>query len=313
MSGSTDIPAGRWSAARARSAEINAGRRASAPVRMLAETLDAPATELRQRATALLLDMHWVEALLAPLVDALAADPLFDPPFKVSRDPARIGAVLFDSPGVRVSAAVLSARGLAAALPRSVVVPGHVAVTRYVHAGGVMLRRWRVEAAGADFSSATAPPAVEIMPFVLTDGDVVVQDGATDGHVAVGAKSDVVTLSVMIRPPETALVREYAIIDGRLLRASTLDDYASRGAMLLTLLRTQGRTDAGHVFEAATRDRAFHVRWSAMREWLALDARAALPRLAEMAAGDPNSEVREAAGSTLAAIRARMEAVPCPA
>ncbi|MGK6318633.1 hypothetical protein [Sphingomonas sp. DT-204] len=280
---------------------------------MLAEAFDLPAADLRRRAAALLSDIRWVEALLAPLVDALAADPLFDPPLKVSRDPARIGVVLFDSPGVRVSAAVLSARALAGAPPLSVVMPGHVGVTRYVRAGGVTLRRWRVDAAGADVSSATAPPAAEIMPFVLADGDVIIQDGATDGHVAVGATSDVVTLGVTIRPPETALIREYAIADGRLLRVSTLDDYASRGAMLLTLLRTQCRADAGHVFDAATRDRAFHVRWSAMREWLALDTRAALPRLVEMAAGDPNREVREAAAATLAAIRVQMETAPCPA
>jgi hypothetical protein len=44
----------------------------------------------------------------------------------------------------------------------------------------------------------------------------------------------------------------------------------------------------------------FYTRWHIMREFLAMDAAAALPHLRRMAAGDPHPEVRAAAGQTLA-------------
>jgi hypothetical protein len=82
--------------------------------------------------------------------------------------------------------------------------------------------------------------------------------------------------------------------------------------MLLAFLRLAGRADAGPQFDAATRDPAFHLRWAAMREWLALDARAAMPRLEAMMVADPHVEIREAAARTLATIRLR-PGVPCRA
>jgi hypothetical protein len=81
--------------------------------------------------------------------------------------------------------------------------------------------------------------------------------------------------------------------------------------MLLTLLRVSGRADAGDVFDAATHGPAPHARWSAMREWLALDADAAAPRLDAMAAGDPDPEVRDLARATRALVARRR--VACPA
>jgi hypothetical protein len=50
-----------------------------------------------------------------------------------------------------------------------------------------------------------------------------------------------------------------------------------------------------------------------MREWLALDAAAAAPRLAEMACADLHAEVRAAAACMLPIVEQRLAAARCPA
>lgn len=284
--------------------------------RMLAATFaDCPASDAEEamgRATRLFGDGGGAEELLQPLVEALATDPLFEPPFRTSRDALRIGAVLFECPTVTLSACVTSAAAMRRVpAPASCTFSGRLAVTRYVRAGGAVLRRWRTAPAGADFRAATAPPCAEVEPLRLADGAVHGIDGRYEAQLLADAASDVVTLVATARAG-APLMREHALDDGRLLRVANGDDRASRAEMLLAFLRLAGRADAAPCFAAATRDPAFHLRWAAMREWLALDARAALPRLEAMATADPHGEVREAATRTLAAVRPRLDAA-CPA
>jgi hypothetical protein len=247
----------------------------------------------------LLADAHWAGALLQPLADALRRDPWFEPPVRVHRDGLRTGAVLIDTPAASITAAVLSADALAAAPPpRTFVVSGRVAVTRYHRAGGATLRRWRTVPVGASFSAANAPPVEECTVRPLIDGDVLDHDGRTEAQLIDRPIRDVATLTTTVRGGAAPLMREYWIGDGTLVRTASLDDAGSRTRMLLTLLRLSGRHDAGEAFEAATRALAFDLRWAAMREWLALDVAAALPRLRDMA-DDPHPEVRAAARATL--------------
>ncbi|MDF2385116.1 hypothetical protein JMG10_26840 [Nostoc ellipsosporum NOK] len=267
------------------------------------------AEEVTHRATRLLDDGGWAGALLQPLIDAIAADPLFEPPFKASRDGLRIGAVLFDCPAVAVSACVTSAAAMRRRPPPTACTfSGRIVVTRFVRAGSATLRRWRTAPAGPDFRAAEAPPCEERESLRLADGEVHAIDGRCEAQLLADAGSDVVTLAATIRAGAAPLMREHAIGDGKLLRVASGDDQASRAEMLLAFLRLAGRADAAPQFDAATRDPAFHLRWAAMREWLALDAQAALPRLEAMAAGDPHIEIREAAGRTLAAVRPRLSA-----
>ncbi|WP_404367280.1 hypothetical protein AB5I39_12480 [Sphingomonas sp. MMS24-J45] len=281
--------------------------RASAPYRGL-ELLFAEVAIERAIST-LMSDDGWVGELIAPLIAALADDPWFEPPFRVARDGLRIGTVLFENAEVSIAATVLSADALAAVPPpRTVVVPGRVTVTRYVRSGGARMRLWQAEEMRADFSAATAKPCVALPDRHLTDGEIGRIDGRTHGHILADATSDVVTLSATLRAETIPYAREYAIDTGALVRVATNDDRAARTQMLLAYLRLAGRRGSGACFAAATRDPAFFLRWAAMREWLASDARAALPRLREMAEGDPNEEVRGAAGATLAMIEQRLAA-----
>ena len=300
--------------ARERSAPVNA-RWLAGPA---AETADRfagveGADAVEERAAGFLGDLRLVEALLAPLIAALHADPWFEPPFKVSRDRLRTGAVLLDCAAVTISATVTCAAELNRLPPPvTLVLPGRVTLTRYVRGGGARMRRWQAEPAGADFSAAGVAPAREIAPLVPGDGALLRQDGRVTGHLLSAAVSDIVALTATIKPGAAALMREYAVADGAFVRAACTDDAASRIEMLLTFLRVSARADAGTLFDGASRHPAFHLRWSAMREWLMLDARGARDRLGGMAATDPNAEIRAAAAATLDAVDRRL-AQPCPA
>jgi hypothetical protein len=305
VNGVSEAVRARVAAMREPSRAIGSQWREGAEVRALAGLfadcpLDRP-EPAADRAERLLRDSAWVEGLLAPLVAALSGEPFFEPQFRSSRDRLRSGAVLFECPAVSLSASVTDARTMSA---ETVIFTGRVTVTRYVRAGGATLRRWRAKPLAGEFMASDAGRCEEVEPVVLADGAVRRCDGRTQAQLLGGARSDVVTLAVVARAG-TPLMREYRVADGGLVRAASADEQASRTEMLLAFLRLAGRADAGARFEAATRDPAFHLRWAAMREWLALDARAALPRLGEMAASDSHAEVRAAALRTLPMVEAR--------
>lgn len=295
-------------AAQLQSVVVARAWRASGVYRALVERFDAVAADhveaVAGAAQRVLAEAGMVEALLAPLVDALAADDWFEPPLRVSRDALRTGAMLFEHPAVSISASLLSAAALAALPPpESVTVSGRLTLVRYVRAGGARLRLWTAEPAGPDFVSATAVPLAPLGSVTLTDGMVLRIDGRTRAARIEDARDDVVTITATVRAATAPFQRDYELPSGKLLRLATTDDGAARTQMLLTFLRHAGRADAGPCFDAATRDGAFFLRWGAMREWLALDAMAALPRLRGMI-DDPNAEVRAAAAATLPVVEA---------
>lgn len=264
--------------------------------------------EIERRAAAWLADPRQVDALLQPLMDALGSDPWFEPPFRVSRDRLRTGVVLLDCPAVALSATVTCATALNRLPPPvTVVMPGRVAITRYVRGGKAQMRRWHADPAGPDFSAAHAASARELAPSILEDDALIRQDGRTCGHFFARAESAIVALTATIKPSTAPLMREYAIADGAFVRAACADEAVSRIEMLLTFLRVSGRADTSPVFDSASRHPAFHLRWSTMREWLMLDARTARDRLVEMRAYDPNAEVRAAAAATLPLLDRRLE------
>lgn len=274
---------------------------------LFADCDDASAESIADRAMVLLADPDWAGDLIAPLIDALAHDAGIDPPLQFSRDPLRTGAILFDHPAVTITAAVLSAATLAMApRPTTVVVPGRLSVVRYERGGGATLLLWRAEPTTRDFTTADAPSCRPAGAVRLVDGLVRRIDGRSHAQLIDGATSDVVTLTATIRADSAAVMREYARTDGALVRVAALDDAASRTQMLATLLRHAGRADAAEAFELASRDPAHYVRWGVMREWLALDAAAALPRLRTML-DDPHAEIRAAAAKMVPLVEARLQ------
>ncbi|MFD1034234.1 hypothetical protein ACFQ15_06170 [Sphingomonas hankookensis] len=258
-------------------------------------------------ARALVEDAGWVAALLGPWIARLRGDPLFEPPFKSQRDALRTGMVLAETPAASVTMAAIDSFAPAArVLPDTVVVGGRVSWTRYMRGGEARLWRWRADAVDANWHGGVAAPARPLAVRPLTDGAVVRIDGRQEAMLLVDPSAPIVSVTVTLRVGAAPFLREYDRLGGALVRVATLDDAAARSTMLLTLLRELGQGDAA-VFDALSRDPAFFVRWDAMREWLAADARSALPRLRTMT-GDPHPEVRTAAQAMLPVVEARMGA-----
>lgn len=305
-------------AARERSARTNAQWRAGTAYQQAAANFAdcadgvGAAERAAARAEALLSDSGWAAALLAPLVRALADDPLFEPPFKFHRDALRVGAVLFDCPVASIAASVTSATAMAMLPPpRTIVFTGRIAITRTIRAGAARLARWQAEPPDAHFRADRAAPCRSLGSEPLRDGAVHRTDGRREAQLVCDAAADVVTLVATIRTGAAPLLREYDRASGALIRMGDADDRPSRTEMLLRLLRVTGRADAAPCFADATRAPFFHLRWAAMREWLALDAAAALPRLATMARDDSNPEVRAAAERMLPIVERRLAEARC--
>lgn len=259
-------------------------------------------------ARTLLADADWVAARLRPLLSELAVDPLAQPKLRVMRDGVRTGAVLHDDAAMTVTAALVSARALAARpAPLSVIVAGRLALTRFVQAGGARLERWEAGPVNETASAATLPPARAVGAHWLRDGDVVRTDGRVEARFLAGATCDVLTLTATIKPGAAPFAREYRLADGALIRLAPTDDRVTRAEMLLAFLSAARRVDSD-VAEPLTRHRSFALRWQAMRAWLQAAGPPALPRLASMAADDPHPEVRAAAAATLTRLSGRQEA-----
>lgn len=271
---------------------------------MLAQVPPDAIEQVADAAAVLLADDGWIAPLFAPLIAALAEDPWFEPPLRVTRDPLRTTVQLLDLPAGTLTATVFDGAALAAQHAATLTASGRLSVARYHRAGGARLLRWDAGPADAAFSAATAPPLRPLPPRLLDDGEVVRIDGRVRAHLIEGCGGEMVVLTFATRGG--GLTREYDRATGTLLRAATNDEAESRTRMLLTLLRLGERRDAAACFDTATRAPAFHLRWAAMREWLALDAAAALPRLRALAQGDPHPEVRDVARRTLPLVEERL-------
>lgn len=241
-----------------------------------------------------------LDALLAPLLKALASRPMDEIPFRSSRDSLRTVLLLHESPTATVSVTHMSAAALAGmSLPETVVATGRQSVTRIVRGFGEM-RRWRV----ADGIAA------EIEAVDLSPGDLVACDGRRECQLVSALADDQVTMRVSLAASALPFVREFPAVGGAAIRRAPANDRGSRMLMLLSYLRAAGRRVDGAAFAVATEDPDFTLRWAAMREWLMLDLPGALPRLRALADGDLEAEVRTAASATL---RRVMERAPCPA
>jgi hypothetical protein len=254
---------------------------------------------LAEAAATLLREPWWLAGLLSPWLSRLAGDPWYEPPLRAARDPRRTSAVLVEGADAALTATVLHATPDEPLVATS----GRLAVTRYHRAGGARLLSWDAGGSAAAFRFASAPPLVARPDEPLADGAVRALDGRRHAFALAAATAPVVTLTVA--PRSAGLSRAYDRASGRLVRVAGNDMADARRRMLLTLLRVSERRDAAAQFDAATRAPAHDLRWAAMREWLALDAGAALPRLRALA-DDPHPEVRAAARATLPLVEARL-------
>jgi len=239
-------------------------------------------------------DLAWLEAFMADVADALAEDRFADASLPIVQHPAARGLVLADTPAASVICTVAFAEAITPTA--SVTLDGNLSVFRIVRGGPVAMRYWHLD--GEKLRR-------DAEPTWLSDGDVVVIDGRREAHMIERAASDLVMLRAIVKVDTAPLARAFDAGTGRPIGLSSNDEAASRTQMMLTLLRLLGRRDAAPCFAEALAHPHHFVRWHAMREWLALDAAAALPRLRDLAEDDPDDEVRIAASRTIEKVAAR--------
>ena len=257
---------------------------------------------------ALLCQDGWTEALLARISTEMRADPYFEPPFIALQNDVQTGLVLLDDRRVGISLGVapldrLAARKLGPRGRTAIAFSGHASVIRVLRGGGARLSFWDAPAPGMDFTGTGR--CTFAGEHVLTDGELLRIDGRTRSFVIERASGDVVLLQATIRTGAAPFLVEYDSATLDCIAIGAADEQASRIQMLASLIGALGRRDAGPALAQAAASPHGFVRWHAMREWLALDAAAALPALATMAADDPHPQVRDTARAALALFERR--------
>lgn len=277
---------------------------------------DAPPEFTAAQLLPWLRDTAWLRERLSDAMQLLAADPFARPPLRpVGGGEGAAGLILAEQGSIRLSLQIHRFEQAAGAPSTAIFIPG-VAAIRVLESGGAMLHRHHValsEAeAGGIFSAAVAGPCQSAPPRPLLAGQILRLDTARDAFSLAAPTGDVLLLELAVQPPSPLPIRSYDIASGRLVHVSASRRDSSFRTMAFALLRSFARTDAAPLFAEATQAEDFAARWSALREFVALDPAAARPRVEAMAASDPHPEIRRAAAATLALYPDR-QAEPCHA
>lgn len=246
-----------------------------------------------------------IELLISELVEAARADPFFAAPLRPASSEISAGFELYAHPSLTLTLSVMSVDGLAAKRvgasgAASLTFGGRPMLYEFIRSGGATLSFWEIPPVGPDFVAADSGFCRFRDRRTISDGERIHIAADRESFVIEHACSDLVILTAAVQNAGPPLSVEFDTRSLAFAGASSNDEAASRIQMMVTLLRLMDRADAAPVFEQLLESAPFYARWHVMREYLALDAEAALPALRRMAAGDPHPEVRVAAGQVLA-------------
>jgi hypothetical protein len=272
-------------------------------------------------ARTLLDDDDAVRACLDLLIAASSRDPFFRPPLRAVSGEVHCGLLLFHRPALTIHLAVMSAERLAekrfrpAGPPASIVFTGQHSLYRFLDAGGATLSLWEAPEIDEQFTAEDGGRCRMVGRRSLADGDRIEVDGRSSAFIVEHAPRDLVYLQATTPVGAGPVSAEYDWATRELVGTSGTDDAGSRIQLMLTLLRASERRDAAPLFAELAETGPFHARWQVMREFLGLDAEAALPSLRTMAVHDPHPEVRIAAAQALGALSGEIQEAldPCPA
>ncbi|MFS0738480.1 HEAT repeat domain-containing protein [Sphingomonas sp. 1P06PA] len=271
-----------------------------------------PAIEAAVRA--LLGDRGWIDSAIGILIAAARADPWFEPPFAAIGDDAHRGLLLIEDRRATISlswisGAALGARKRAAAGAGSIGFSGQRTIYRLI-SGAAELDLWRAPPIDAGFDAATRGPATRAGRRTISAGETFEIDGRCESFSIAGANGDLVLAQGAVHAGAAAIACEHDPATGVLIAASATDPAASHAEMMATLLAAMRRADAVSALAKLAAHPAFFLRWHAARMLHRIDAAAARPLIAAMAAHDPHRDVRAAAAGALR----RMPATDtCPA
>lgn len=244
-------------------------------------------------------------ALLDDLVAEAAADPFFRPPFDLQANEISKRYLLFRNQHLLLFLNAISAGGIAAKKVKqggqgTVGFTGMLTLHQFLKSGGATFSVWEAPAPDDSFVGQDQRALVRVGEKKIEDGETWLMDGRRQTFVLEHATSDIVFLQAQVKVGAAPLAVEYNVETGVFAGASATDGASSRLQMMVTLLRLLGRDDAWPVVESLLDSPHFFVRWHVMREFLAMNAEAALPHLRRFANEDPHPEVRGAARQTLA-------------
>ena len=257
-----------------------------------------------------------IAQVLGALIAAAAADPYFRPHLNVVSSEVHSGLLLVDHPALNLTLGIMSADAIAAKRAErkggaSLVFTGRRMAFHFLKSGGATLSLWTAPGIGPGFTAGDSGRCRFDRRLRIEDGQKLDIDGLRCAFVVEETERDIVFVCAETSLGAGPLLVEYDWGTRRFVGASSTDEASSRTQLMLALLRMTDRRDALPLFREMLRSEHFYARWQAMREFLALDAGAALPHLREMAAADPHVEVRQAAAQTLSRSFAE-EPVPCP-
>jgi hypothetical protein len=256
-----------------------------------------------------------IAEVVGVLIAAAADDFYFRPHLGVASSEVHSGLLLVEHPALNLTLGIMSADAIAAKRAErkggaSLVFTGRRMVFHFIKSGGATLSLWTAPGIGPDFSAEESGRCRFAGRLRIEDGQKVDIDGLRSAFIVEETERDIVFICAETPLEAGPLAVEYDWGTRRFVGASSTDEASSRTQMMLTLLRMMDRRDALPLFREMIRSEHFYARWQAMREFLALDAGAALPHLRDMASTDPHREVRRAAVQTLAKLLAE-ELVPC--
>lgn len=261
----------------------------------VAAAQDAPTGQALDLIRPFLRDTGWFDALLADGCAAMAADPCHLPAFRASRSGATRHLVLARTERIWLSATVIE--------------PTARVGTRVHFSGRHSLCRPLNRAMHGQMFVLADDRAVAMGDRTLAMGQVLELDERRETWRIHADASPLMLLRAQVAPPGPVVARIHDGATGMPVATAQADEGHARALMLLSLLRVQGRTDAAAQFAQALDAPLGGQRWAVMREYLALDTRAALPALRAMVDDEMDDAVRLLAAQTLG----QLEPTRCPA
>lgn len=261
----------------------------------LAAAQDAPVAGALDLIAPYLRDIGWFDALLANGCAAMATDIWHLPAFRASRSGAARHLVLARTERVWLSATVID--------------PTVRAASRVHFSGRHSLCRPLNRTMHGDMFVLDGDRAVGVGARSCAVGELLELDERHQTLRIHAGDTPLMLLRAQIAPKGPVHSRIHDGASGATVAIAQADEGHARALMLLSLLRVQGRTDAAAQFHQALDTPIGGQRWAVMREYLALDTRAALPVLRAMVDNDMDDAVRVVAAQTLD----QLERVPCPA
>ncbi|CDO37369.1 hypothetical protein [Novosphingobium sp. KN65.2] len=156
------------------------------------------------------------------------------------------------------------------------------------------LQSWSFVLAGSATADRVRCAAVEdrcaelqIETLALEPGDVIHRDGRRETIQVRGARGCLVKLRLQRFLGGSEPVREFALADGALMHQAASNLHDSRCELAISVLSRMGRRDAVPVISRIVIGSGHEgLRWQAMRELLALDTRAGMILLGQVAASE---------------------------